>query len=127
MLPLAIPITNNIVSDISFLELKILLTEEINKGGMPEKPRPTIPTPMKLTACTVGKIAKTNPVRLITDNIISKVPALNLYDKTVIMSLPASIPIQNNVTIKLASQMLNNLSNLKKVGAHEKMVTSDIT
>ncbi len=46
MLPLVAPTTNNIVKDRSFPEPKILLEEEINRGGIPEKPRPMSPAPI---------------------------------------------------------------------------------
>ena len=127
MLPLVIPTTNSIVKDKSFSEPKILLAEEINRGGIPEKPRPISPAPIKFIFCTTGKIARINHIILITDHIINKIPALNLYDRKLIISLPASIPIQNTDTIRLALYRSNNFSTLKKVGAQEKIVTSDMT
>jgi len=127
ILPLVIPTINSMVNDKSFSEPKILLEEEINSGGIPEKPSPVSTTPKKFIFCVTGKIARINPIRLITDNTINKVPALNLYDKKLIISLPASMPIQNTDTIRLALYRSNNFSTLKKVGAQEKIVTSDMT
>ena len=70
--------TNSIVNEISFPEPKILPADEIKSGGIPEKPSPINPMPMKFIVCDSGKIAIDNPERLTTDNINNKVPALIL-------------------------------------------------
>jgi hypothetical protein len=64
-LPPVIPMENSIVSGTSFPRLKILPAEDIRRGGIPEKPRPIIPTPIKIIILFAEKIATTNPTMLI--------------------------------------------------------------
>ena len=127
VLPLATPITKSRVNDISLPEPNILPPDEIRSGGIPEKPRPIRPIPRKFIICDVGNIERTKPIRLIMDNDINKAPALNLYDKKLIINLPIRIPNQNTEATRLASLRLKDFIILKKVGAQENTVISDIT
>jgi len=67
-----------------------------------KKPRPVIIAPIKFIFCPAGKIKRVNPIMLIIDKPINKLPDLNLYDKKLTSSLPISTPIQNRDTTKLA-------------------------
>jgi len=101
-LPPVIPMENNIVSGTSFPALKILPAEEMRSGGIPEKPIPIIPAPIRIIILFPEKIPTNNPTMLITDRKINKVPPLILYDRKLISNLPASIPTQNIETINPA-------------------------
>jgi hypothetical protein len=77
-LPPIIPTTNNIVKEISFPEPNILPADDVSRGGIPEKPIPVNPIPMKLTICIFIKIAHDIPARLIIESMIRSVPAFIL-------------------------------------------------
>ena len=88
--------TKSMVNEISFPEPNILPADDIRRGGIPEKPIPVSPIPMKLTICELTKIAHDSPARLINERMMRSVPAFILELKKLITSRPTSIPILNN-------------------------------
>jgi len=58
-LPPVRPMENNIVSRTSFPKLKILPAEEIRSGGIPEKPSPITPAPIRIIILFTEKCLQT--------------------------------------------------------------------